>query len=447
MLYCDLKSRIAAANLAELAEIAEKIDDYQFTGAVLPVHSAKLVEPWLRKVLLLVNGIEDVNIMLRSARGTLLYHPLIESYGARTKTIDNILTLITHLWIGAECVKSTDFDELYRIESLLRERALGLIADSRYGLGHIEELALAVYDSFGNGSGSRASEDIVNALAIAKLGQDFDRALAFANNFYLSHSKNRFYEAYVSAHGFEDRFQATLLADALETPQHGGQELADAILGCIDNQKLAIAHISEARLILLSEGAKVGPITDHRRLIDLLAESLAKVELEDEVLPSRREMVKLMAYTELLCSQTLTGKYSDPVVMILCSPARLETHNHPGRGQRLAGKSEEGAYLTRESADALRADVIDRMFADAMRGLFGEDVTVYDSDEGFFAAMSGGPGSGCRVYSDTPQALSCTNLGECVACDFLDGCGVLIAKEARRIKADFAAMDKGEVYH
>lgn len=433
ILFCDLRSRIAAAGISQLAEIAEEIDNLQSKGTVLPAHLARLVEPWLRKVLLLAKGIDDINVMLRSARGSLLYHPLIESFGARTKTIDNILQLIAHLWIGAECVRSTDFDDLYRIESLLRTRALGLIADARYGLGHIEELALTVYDSFGDGSGSRASEDIVNALAIAKIGQDFEAALAFANNFYLSHSKNRFYEAYVSAYGFEDRFQATLLADALETPQYGGQELAEAILGCIDSQKLSIEHISEARLILLSEGVEVGSSNDHRRLIDLLAESLAKVELEDEVLPSRREMVKLTVYTELLCSQTLTGKGSRLVSIIICSPGKLETHNHPGRGQVL---SSEGANPANRTAVVLGSKEIDDLFVEAMHGLFGDD-----------AAMPGRPESACRAYRDTAPELSCTNLGECVVCEFLDGCGVLIAKEARRIKADFATLETGEVYH
>ncbi len=235
-----LRGEIQNSKLDDLQHYALCIAAYD-TGAFLTDDQVeRLYDIWLRKVLLLVTNIKDVEKILDNIDSHWMFRRLCREYASRSTTsVDSIIILLNKLW-ARHAEFSTSFYQTRLTEIYLVEKALELIPTLSYGLGHIECLAASIVDEVGNGIGACGSEQIVTALVLPKLRYDLPGAIKFARHFKMNSSKYHFYYTFICVNDLVNSHQVGFLVEEILDEYDGGKELAEKILEIVEEKALQI---------------------------------------------------------------------------------------------------------------------------------------------------------------------------------------------------------------
>lgn len=309
-----LAQQLQNASLAVLRSnsVLTQISELEWPG--VSEKQAKMIDDlWLKRVLLLVTGVDDVLAVLDKLEDKLegdLYYQLIEGYGKQVKSIDSIILLLNRLWehadMASKILKALNADtesmmlKVLDTEFVLAKRAKELSATSpanHYTLGNLEAMAEKIIDAVGDGSGSKTSEDIVIALALPKLKSDFEGGMRLAKSFKELTGRYRFLQAFVAHNGISNSHQVVRLIDELiTTSQFGGKELAITVLEAVKTAGIKISELSREKLEAISDG-RMGRFIELQGLSD---DSEFDQDLSSDGEFDIEEMLKVVALLKAL---------------------------------------------------------------------------------------------------------------------------------------------------
>jgi hypothetical protein len=269
MLYLDqrrLKAAIANSSLSKLmfalAAIEGHIWESQGTWpSIAKKWNNELIEAFTAKAMLLVTGIDDIVKVLGTSSHPAIRNSLIKAYAAKTRDIGNIIILLNQLGGNAKrSISPESRQELQETEAFLIVRSKELAAANWASLtvDSIKLLAEKVQDASGDGSASRAAEDIIIDLAIPQVKHDVPAALEVATAFRLLSARHRFLLAFLNAYGLANSRQARKITDAIDSSSFYGNEVAKKILAIAEETRLELSDNHRQQLERLSIEQKSG---------------------------------------------------------------------------------------------------------------------------------------------------------------------------------------------
>ncbi len=229
----------------------------------------KLTDALVNKALLLATGIDDIISLSNGIKLPAIRNALFKAYGARTGDLGNIITLLNNLNKGVN-YDTLDFEEAnecYSTGALLTTYGRKLAAETgpSLSIGSIGLLAERIENFTRNQDDSRAAEDLVIGLAVAKLKGDPHGAVHFAEHFQLIPSHHRFLSAWLDENQLTSSIQAMRFADAIVTHKLGGSHVASQILRRISEAGIDLGHGLRSKLEKLANpdsGSRDGSIGD-----------------------------------------------------------------------------------------------------------------------------------------------------------------------------------------
>lgn len=306
-----LAQQLQNASLAVLRSnsVLNQLSELEWPGA--SDKQIKMIDDlWLKRVLLLATGVDDVLAVLDKLEDNLegdLYYRLIEGYGKQAKSIDSIILLLNRLWAHADyankILKALDADTEWMMLKVLdaefemAKRAKALSVAEYYRLGNLMGMAEKIEDAFDDGTGSKASEDIVINLALPVLKSDFEGGMRLAKSFKELTGRYRFLQAFVAHNGISNSHQVVRLIDELiTTSQFGGKELAIIVLEAVKTAGIKISELSKEKLEAISDG-RMGRFIE---LQDLSDDSEFDQDLSNDGEFDIEEILKVVALLKAL---------------------------------------------------------------------------------------------------------------------------------------------------